>query len=469
MRRRSLRIGLALAACLPATPVFAHAGERGQVLLLPTRLYTLGGAAAVALSFLVMAVGARASSPPTNTRGRTIAVLPLGTILFASNTSFVLLAFLLLAGLAGMPDPLSNPLPLLLWTFWWAGFTLLTVLAGDLWKLFNPWAGPYALIVEGRWQPPLRYPHALGCWPAFALFFAFAWFELVYPTPQDPARLAMAIICYVLLTFAGMILFGRVWLERAEAFTVFFGLVSLLAPLQWVDSRPHGSGDLTLQLVWPGSALRERSPLAASEMAFVILALSTVSFDGLSRTFTWNAWLAVNPLEFPGRSALLLQNTFGLALCFATLASAYISAFILGCAISRKPVDSALLRRLVLSLLPIAIGFHCAHYLPNLLLDWKNALRALSDPFGRGWNILGTAGLRPSSPMAMDHDTITLIYDWQTLVIVLGHVAAVYLAHRLTEVQRPRRKALLSQLPMTFLMIGYTIFGLWLLSTAVIG
>lgn len=457
------------AASLPATPAFAHAGERGQVLLLPTDLYILGGAAAVALSFMLLAFRARSASPPSAFRARSIGTIPGWIIRLTSTVSFLLLALLLLAGLTGRPDPLSNPLPPTVWTLWWVGLTLLTAIAGNLWRLFNPWIGPYELFLQARWVSRFRYPQFLGCWPAFALFFAFAWFELVYPTPQDPARLSMAIIGYVLVTFLGMILFGRVWLERGEAFTVFFGLVSLLAPVKWVGHRRGNFCDQTLHLSWPGRSISERPPLTLCETAFMILALSTVSFDGLSRTFAWNAVLGVNPLEFPGRSALLVQNTLGLVLCFAILASAYLGAFLLGQSFLAKATPPAMPRRQVLSLMPIAIGFHCAHYLPNLLLDWKLALRSLSDPFAKGWDILGTADLRISSPMALDHDTITLIYNFQTLVIVLAHVVAVSLAHRLAGDEDPGSNSLLPQVPMTLLMIAYTIFGLWLLSTPVIG
>ena len=42
-------------ALLPA-PAFAHASDRGHVLLLPTGYYIAGGALAVAVSFLVLAL-----------------------------------------------------------------------------------------------------------------------------------------------------------------------------------------------------------------------------------------------------------------------------------------------------------------------------------------------------------------------------------------------------------------------------
>jgi hypothetical protein len=41
----------------------------------------------------------------------------------------------------------------------------------------------------------------------------------------------------------------------------------------------------------------------ASGVAFVLVALASVSFDGLSRTFWWIALAGENPLEHPGAQA----------------------------------------------------------------------------------------------------------------------------------------------------------------------
>jgi hypothetical protein len=71
--------------------------------------------------------------------------------------------------------------------------------------------------------------------------------------------------------------------------------------------------------------------------------------------------------------------------------------------------------------------------------------------------------------MAFDHGTILFIYNLQTLVIVLAHVVAVSASLRLAVEKASPGIVLLSHAPMTALMIAYTIFGLWLLSTPVIG
>jgi hypothetical protein len=153
------------------------------------------------------------------------------------------------------------------------------------------------------------------------------------------------------------------------------------------------------------------------------------------------------------------------------LAAAFLSVFLVGRragAAPRTPMRGLGLH--VLSLVPIAIGFHLAHYLPKLFFDWRHALRALSDPFGRGWDLLGVSAVRPSSSMALDHAAVTAIYNLQTALVVLAHMMAVSAAHRLVTADAiSRRAALLRQLPMTVFMIAYTVYGLWLLSTPVIG
>ena len=59
------------------------------------------------------------------------------------------------------------------------------------------------------------YPAWLGYWPAVIGFFAIAWFELVDLAPDDPTRLAQAVLIYSGITFLGMLLFGgEAWLSE---------------------------------------------------------------------------------------------------------------------------------------------------------------------------------------------------------------------------------------------------------------
>ena len=51
------------------------------------------------------------------------------------------------------------------------------------------------------------------------------------------------------------------------------------------------------------------------------------------------------------------------------------------------------------------------------------------------------------------------------VVLLVGHIAGVYLAHvAALRVFTSRQLGIVSQLPMLFLMVGYTCLGLWILS-----
>jgi hypothetical protein len=464
---------LAFAALIfvAAREVAAHAGERGFVMLLPTRLYQVGGAAVVAASFLVVA------SFRGDTLGRWLRssrwLLPWGPPrLVGSNTAAtVALVALVVAGFAGSRDPLANPLPLAVWTLGWVGLTLAHAALGPIWPALNPWSVPAALVrriigLGGGATGPMRYPVLLGQWPAVALLACFAWFELVHPAPRDPALLAWALVGYSVLTVAGMVAFGdALWEERAEIFSRFFRMVSWLSPLQPVDPG-EGSGR-RLALVLPGSRLLTVGALPAAGVAFVILALASVSFDGLSRTFWWLDLVGENPLEHPGRSGLVGRNSLGLLVAPVVLLAAYAASVGLGARWSGMRASSAT-RVFVVSIVPIALGYHFAHYLPSFLVDAQHAVKALSDPLGRGWNLLGARDLHVTASILTHHESIERLWYAQVLGIVGAHVAAVVIAHALTSPSaRGRRESMLAQFPLTALMVGYTLFGLWLLSTPV--
>jgi hypothetical protein len=266
-----------------------------------------------------------------------------------SLLSFAVLALLIWRGLNGTQDPLANPLPLVVWTLWWVGLTFFTALFGNLWPFINPWSGPYRLLRPSR-RPLVSYPDWLAHWPAVALYFGFAWFELVDVAPSNPERLAIVVAIYWAFTFAAVGIFGEeAWLGRAEPFSLFFRLIALAAPFEWTSGK-DGS---MLSLIPPGSRIVNAPPLLVGGVFFVLLVLASVSFDGLSKTFVWLGANGINPLEFPGRSAIIGPNTLGLLGMWAVLAAAYISALRLGWALGARRADPHLLSgRVALSLIP---------------------------------------------------------------------------------------------------------------------
>jgi hypothetical protein len=460
----------------------AHAGGTAFIQLLPTQLYAVGAAATVAVSFvLTAAVPGRliARLPALRVRVATVDVSGLDRLAaIPSLASLALVAALVVAGITGRRDPLDNPLPLFIWTVWWIGFTYLHAGLGDLWSVLNPWIGPWRLLARARpaaagpHRPPLRYPAAAGAWPAVAGLALFAWFELIHPAPTDPAVLAGVVGAYLVTHLVAIVLFGPEWLARAETFSVFFRMIAGVAPLVLRPGAARGAGRArALEVTAPTLALLTAPAPSASGVVFVLLVLAAVSFDGFSRTFAWLGLLGVNPLVYPGRTALMGPNTLGLAGLFALFGLAYVAAVALGARLGRmrQPVGE-LARTFALALVPIVCGYHFAHYLPVFLVDVQWAVRAASDPFARGWDLLGTRDLHVVTSFLSDAGRVYAIWHAQVGLIVAAHVAGVLVAHALAaRLQGGTRALVLGQLPLLALMIGYTTFGLWLLSTPAVG
>lgn len=305
----------------------------------------------------------------------------------------------------------------------------------------------------------------LGYWPAVGGFFSFAWFELVFPAPQDPALLAQAVVMYFAVSLCGMSVFGaQDWLRFADPFAVFFRMVAWLAPITFGG---NGQGRPRVACHWPCAQLLHVEKLPVSGVAFVILVLSSVSFDGLSRSFWWLDLVGENPLEYPGRTAMVFANSLGLVTNFLAFAAAYTVTAWASARLSRSNAEHVF-AVFVLSIIPIAFGYHFAHYLPAFLVDAQYALRALSDPFARGWNLLGTAELHVTASFLGHHSSVEIIWYLQTAAIVAAHVCAVVVAHVFALRYTDDRATLVTgQLPALVLMIGYTLFGLWLLSTPI--
>ncbi|MEE3122960.1 MAG: hypothetical protein VX399_10215 [SAR324 cluster bacterium] len=444
-------------------------------MLLPTGLYMIGGGIVVALTFIIAVIFAGRS---VEFQGKAISVsgepIPQNMPRW-SGFVLVFLAILIFSGFYGSRDPLDNPLPLMVWKVWWVGMTFLTAIFGDYWKSIHPWHALHALLINlpglryNRGQHAFTYPNGLGYWPSVLLFLLFAWIELVHPSPMDPEILATAIVMYVIIVSAGMILFGKEsWLKYAEPFCVFFRMVGWLSPLEWRKGRRNSLCSISLVgLRWPCRRLLELPSLPISGVAFVLLVLSTVSFDGLSRTFWWLNLIGENPLEYPGRTVLIYLNTLGMLTTFSIFLVVYALTRIQ--TLRSKGMKGGLPESgFALSIIPIAFGYHFAHYLPNFLVDIQYAFISFSDPLGMGWNLFGTRDWQVRSSFLTHHDLVVITWYFQVSGIVLAHIAAVVVAHLLTlQTEEKRSRVIFSQIPATLLMIAYTILGLWLLSTPV--
>lgn len=428
-----MRPWLALALLVAsATAAQAHSAARGFVLLLPTTLIIAAGAVVVAISFAALLLVPKSWFKEVFACERRLGRLPLPTTRFTSFIASLVIVALIWTGMQGSRDPLENPMTLSVWVLWWVVIVLLHPLIGNLWAWINPFGWVSA-------APRLAFPAYV---PALAIFAAFAWFQLVSVSPEDPAVLARAVTIYLGIGIAGVTVFGtEAWLAKGDPFSVFLRLLAAAAPL-----RRDSSGDVYLRL--PGSGLARLPPLPLTGVLFVLLTLASVSFDGFANTFTWLSWGGINPLDFPGRTAMMAQNTFGLIGAFAVLATLFLAATAF---VSRG------MGRFVYSLIPISIAFHFAHYLTDVLVNGQYLLVAL-----------GLKHDHPTTSFLNTASGATMIYSVQTSAIVIGHMFGVAIAHRIALDASPANTTR-AELLVSMLMVLYTAFGLWTLSAPAIG
>ena len=133
------------------------------------------------------------------------------------------------------------------------------------------------------------------------------------------------------------------------------------------------------------------------------------------------------------------------------------------CALMRSTINAprSLVADFVLSLLPIAFVYAVAHYFSLFVIQGQFTIPLLSDPLGRGWDLLGTAGFAPNlAPFSPD-----TVWYVQAGALIAGHVVGLAVAHdRAVTIFRDRQDVLRSQYAMLALMVLYTVGGLWLLS-----
>ena len=527
-RRLLAALVLATAMALVAGPVYAHGfGERYD-LPIPLDYFLVGAAGAVALSFVVVGLFVRRRLGPFDYPRLDLLALPwlgralrcpllLTPIRLLSAAAFGLIVA---AALIGTNSPIENLAPTAVWILWWVGMGYLSALLGNVWMLINPWkiAFEWAQALTGvpaktRDRGRFAYPEGLDVWPAVLIFLLFAWLENVYPDAAQPQKLGVLVVLYSLVTWAGMAAFGKhEWLRGGEAFSVLFGLFARFSPtevrstdtdrcapcggcaaagpstdsgrtLRMGSGRPAGGENCVdcyecFEAAGPGGRQLNLRPYAVgliqparmtTAMAlFVMLALATVTFDGLTETSAWvDVQTAVWPAaELAGAHAVQAIDTAGLLLLPALFVAVYLGFSWAVRRLSGEPAPIAdVAKGFVLSLVPIALAYNLAHFISFLLIQGQLIIPLASDPFGFGWDLFGAAGYRLNIGV-IDARTAWFI---SVAAIVAGHIVSVYVAHE-TALKRvaDRARALRGQYPMLALMVLYTATSLWIIAQPIV-
>jgi hypothetical protein len=380
-----------------------------------------------------------------------------------------LLGVVVWTGTAGTQLPGLNFAPTFVFITFWLGTVLLSVLLGDVFRAFNPWraigrAYGWGLnrVAGEPWRPPLRYPEWLGRWPATLLLLAFAWLELVYgasnPAGLQPHDVAIAASVYTGYALLGMALFGtEIWLDRGEAFSVYFGMFSRLAPLEVRGGRFGLRRVLAAAAHWA----KERTSVWV-----VVAAIGITAFDGAQEGVFTDAITSVsNALGDVGLGATLsfrLTETFFLLLSVGTIGAIYWAGVAGMRSVRGSPAIGELGRLFAHTLIPIALAYLIAHYFSYFVFgEQAQFTYLLSDPLGNGSDYFGTA------TGAINYASLSASSIWYVQVgaLVCGHVTGLALAHdRAISIYGDAKQAARSQRWMLAVMVCFTSLGLFLLS-----
>ena len=431
------------------------------------------------------------------------------TLRAVTAASFILV---IAAGLFGDQNPAMNIAPLLTWTVWWAGLIFIILFLGKAWCTICPWDALATWVERLKFWGPrtggagleLKWPSGMrNIWPAVLLFLGLTWIELGMGVTLVPRATAWIALGMLAMAIVSVFLFDRKAFCRYGCLVGrVSGLYAMFSPLEVRSNdqnvcaacktmdcyKGNDKGDGCPTFEFPRSmqlntycilctecfktcphdnmSLRLR-PWAADlsgkgkpridEAFLALVLLSMTGFHGLTMTPSWRLYNDT------------IQHAWGVSYwtSFSILMSAILllpiaiyGALIYVSAFWHEENDfKTLFINYAYAVLPIALFYHLAHNAEHFLMEGPKLIPLLSDPFGWGWNLIGTAAWKPTP-------AITLEGLWwiQILFVVIGHVYGLWISDKTTRRLIPEnRSAFLSQVPMLAAMIAFSVFSLWLL------
>jgi hypothetical protein len=303
------------------------------------------------------------------------------------------------------------------------------------------------------------------------LYMGFIWLELFGRT--QPHTLSVAVLAYSAINFAGTAVYGKEnWFKYGEFFGVFLRIVAKIGVIERRGPR--------IVLRPPFIGLAQEQADHFSLLLFILFMLSSTAYDGLHETLPWMEvfWKQIHPLLEPLASGMkqpylyLVQfyyywQWFSLVVSPLVYLAVYLFFIWVAMVLTGSPLSvRELAMRFAYALVPIAFVYNVTHYYTLIVSQGFSIVRIVSDPLGKGWNLLGTADWL-HNPVILEAGTV---WHSQVWLILFGHIVSVYLAHvEALRVFPTNRRAVMSQLPMLALMVLFTTIGLWILSLPISG
>ncbi|MBA3309094.1 MAG: hypothetical protein H0U28_03410, partial [Nocardioidaceae bacterium] len=344
-----------------ASELFAHGVGGRADLPIPAALAFLGAAAALLVSFAVLAFAWRSPRFRGDDSGRALPSWLARVVDSPLTRAVLVITALLFAGWVSMAavfgsDTLVNPTFGSVYVLLWVGLVPAAILFGHLYRLCNPlrWlhCGLSRLAGTDPTSGVRQYPAALGYWPAAGLLFAFVWLELVDPAiAQDLSAVRLWFAIVAALTLMGAAVYGDTWFEHGDPFEVYSSLVARLSPFgRRTDKTPVVRNPLENL-----DGLRAKPGL----VAVVAVLFGSTGFDSFKDS---SRWLGFS--QQYTEHATLLNTTALLTFCLAVYVTFVATSVATGgighiADVRRRDLPDLMAH----SVVPIVVGYVVAHYL----------------------------------------------------------------------------------------------------------
>jgi hypothetical protein len=444
--------------------LLAHGLGGSSDLPVPYAYAMVGAAWALTFTFALVAFAWRRPRFNPDAPGHPLPAV-LTTLVDARATRWtvaaVALAFavwVILAGLWG-PQTQANGLLGAFYVLLWVGLVALSLAFGPVWRVISPVRTVYLLLrrasPERLGRPRLSYPESWGYRPAAVGLFAFVWLELASPNSASLPWVKSWLLVYVVVLLGGAWLCGQRWLARVDPFGVYSMAVSRLSPFR----RSPTTGKIVIGN--PFDHLPSL-PVRPGVVAMLAVLLGSTAFDSYSSSPTWRNFadrLSRLAHGVPATLSSSTLRTIGLLVFVSVVALTFSLAARATGGVDREQ-RRALPGQMAHSLIPIVVGYIFAHYLSYLVERGQQAVIALADPIGRGWNLLGLAHAHVAYVLSQHPPVLAGI---KVACVVTGHIVAVIAAHDKALRLLPAGHQLTGQLTMMLVMVSYTFTGLYLL------
>jgi ferredoxin len=440
---------------------------------------------------------------------------------FATQLPNVLIYLLvILTGFYGTQEGGKNFATVITWIIWWSAIVFTFVFVGRLWCLMCPfsamaeWLQRFTLwsVKKDTFGLGRKWPQKLrNLYPATVLFLVLTWVDHQFGLVGSPLYTAYFVLVILAMAVVVMLLFERrTFCRYICPIGGLIGIYSLFASAELrvanrevcrghkeknclVGNGTKGYGCPVRE--YPGNMdnnafctlcmecvktcpkdnitfsvrpfardlvnlTEKRLGLDMSILAVVLLALPT--FQTIVMIEPWEGWMdrlgQITGLpQVAVFSAAFLVGTLLIPVGLSLAATAVTKA------LARKP--DVTFRRVFINFayafVPIGLLMHLAHNVKHLFGESYVAVPVLSDPFGWGWDLFGTAGLELSSPFSID-----LLTKAQYGLILVGQGFAVYVGYRIAHrvFGEKANRFMLGLAPMLILTVAWSVFNLWVLN-----